>query len=519
MLFNSHEFLFGFLPLVACLYFVIARWHHDYALGFMFLASLAFYAAWDYRFVPLLLGSMTFNYLVGAWLLGPGTAHPPWRRRWVLAAGVAGNLLLLGYFKYAKFFLDNVALVTGARFDAGEIVLPLGISFFTFTQIAFLVDAWRGRVESLSAVRYGLFVTYFPHLIAGPIVHHREMMPQFASLAARRPQAANLAVGLTIFAIGLFKKTVLADSVAPFVAPVFDPGSAGFVAAPSFVAAWGAALAYTLQLYFDFSAYCDMAIGLSWIFGVRLPLNFFSPYRATSIIDFWRRWHMTLSRFLRDYLYIPLGGSRHGTARRYQALLATMLLGGLWHGASWTFVVWGALHGAYLCINHAWRVIFPPAAAPGAAARGLAWLLTFVAVVVGWVFFRAPSMEVALGVLGGMAGMNGVVLPGAWSLRLPALGAFLGDLGVRFGPILGFERGPQASWIIALLALALLAPNVAQLVRSQAAMLWDKRIAEGEAHERLQWRMDSRWAAAAGALGAVATLAIGRVSEFLYFQF
>ena len=489
MLFNSHEFLFGFLPLVACLYFLIARWHHGYALGFMFLASLAFYAAWDYRFVPLLLGSITFNYLVGAWLLGPGAAHPSWRRRCVLAAGVAGDLLLLGYFKYAKFFLDNVALVTGAHLDAGEIVLPLGISFFTFTQIAFLVDAWRGRVESLSAVRYGLFVTYFPHLIAGPIVHHREMMPQFASLAARRPQLENLAVGLSIFAIGLFKKTVLADSVAPYVAPVFDPGSAGFVAEPGFTAAWGAALAYTLQLYFDFSAYCDMAIGLSWVFGVRLPVNFFSPYRATSIIDFWRRWHMTLSRFLRDYLYIPLGGNRRGTARRYQALLATMLLGGLWHGASWTFVVWGALHGFYLCINHAWRAFFPPL-----RSRVLAWSITFLAVVIGWVFFRAPSIDVALGVLKGMCGMNGLAFPAA-----------------------GWRT--HAWWIIGLLVIALRAPNVAQLVRAQAPLLWDPRIPEGEASVRLQWRMDPRWAAVVGALGAVATLAIGRVSEFLYFQF
>jgi len=331
-----------------------------------------------------------------------------------LASAIAANLALLGYFKYGGFFLENVDGLLGRPFADPRIVLPLGISFFTFTQIAYLVDTWKGRANERNPVHYALFVTYFPHLIAGPILHHSEMMPQFRIPLTYQFDFDKFTTGLCIFAFGLFKKVVLADGVAKFVAPVFDSAERGV--AVSLPDAWGGALAYTFQLYFDFSGYCDMAIGLSWLFGIALPLNFDSPYKATSIIAFWRRWHMTLSRFLRDYLYIPLGGNRHGSARRYINLFATMTIGGLWHGAGWTFVAWGALHGAYLWANHAWSTATHTrlnlVAVPPPVRSTIAWLLTFLAVVVGWVLFRARTIAGAGQVLAGMAGLHGIV-PGS----------------------------------------------------------------------------------------------------------
>lgn len=352
MLFSSPEFIYLYLPIVLLGFFWLAKWSHRIAATWLTAASLFFYGWWNPAYLGLLMASIFFNYSMGVVLARESMRPPDSRRRFLLVFGIAANLLLLGYFKYANFFLDSTNAVIGTTWDAGEIILPLGISFFTFTQIAFLVDAWRGLAKEFNFIHYGLFVTYFPHLIAGPVLHHKEMMPQFGQSETYRLQWENIAVGLTIFAIGLFKKIVLADGVAPYASPVFDAAHAGETL--TFLEAWGGVLAYTLQLYFDFSGYSDMAIGASRLFGVRLPLNFNSPYQALNIIDFWRRWHMTLSRFLRDYLYFALGGNRHGKSRRYVNLLVTMLLGGLWHGAGWTFVVWGGLHGLYLVINHAW---------------------------------------------------------------------------------------------------------------------------------------------------------------------
>jgi D-alanyl-lipoteichoic acid acyltransferase DltB (MBOAT superfamily) len=345
--------------------------------------------------VSLLIGSIAFNYLIGL-LLVARQLHPRTRFS-VLTMGVAGDLLILGIFKYAGFLAANLNAVFSTGITV-HIPLPVGISFYTFTQIAFLVDAYRGKVAHYALPHYALFVTYFPHLIAGPILHHSDMIPQFERAEAKRADAHLILCGLIIFAIGLFKKTCLADGIQPLVSQAFGPN------APSFDQAWIGALAYTFQLYFDFSGYSDMAIGISLMFGIYLPLNFESPYKATNVIDFWRRWHMTLSQFLRDYLYIPLGGNRHGRVLRYVNLMITMLLGGLWHGAAWTFVAWGALHGGYLCINHAWNNFGPkvsPLFAP--LANVAARLLTFVSVVVAWVFFRADSLDSALGILSKMA--------------------------------------------------------------------------------------------------------------------
>jgi alginate O-acetyltransferase complex protein AlgI len=401
MLFNSYPFIFVFLPAVLCGYFAASRLGTQAPVIWLAVASLVFYSFSNWPFVALLLASIAFNYLVGWLLISRRLRERP--RFAVLTAGVAGDLMTLGVFKYAGFLVANFNAVLSTSF-AVNILLPVGISFYTFTQIAFLVDAYRGKVAHYALPHYALFVTYFPHLIAGPILHHRDVIPQFEAADSKRPNPRLILYGLIIFGIGLSKKTVLADGIQPLVALAFHQAS------PSFDQAWIGALAYTFQLYFDFSGYSDMAIGISLMFGIFLPLNFNSPYKATSVIDFWRRWHMTLSQFLREYLYIPLGGNRHGWLLRYVNLMITMLLGGLWHGAAWTFVIWGALHGLYLCINHAWTNYGPPMPPRlQRAASVAAFLLTFLAVVVAWVFFRADSLASALSVLSRMADPGQIV--------------------------------------------------------------------------------------------------------------
>jgi alginate O-acetyltransferase complex protein AlgI len=395
MLFNSYSFIFLFLPAALIGYFMLGRLGNLAPVIWLVLASLVFYSVSNWQFVLLLLGSVAFNYLIGLLLISERLRAGP--RFAVLTIGVAGDLLVLGTFKYAGFVAANLNALFSTNL-AVDILLPVGISFYTFTQIAFLVDAYRGEVAGYRLPHYALFVTYFPHLIAGPILHHKDMIPQFERAEAKRPDPHLILCGVIIFAIGLFKKTCLADGIQPLVSLAFGPNT------PSFDHAWLGALAYTFQLYFDFSGYSDMAIGISLMFGIFLPLNFNSPYKARNIIDFWRRWHMTLSQFLRDYLYFPLGGNRRGPVLRYVNLMITMMLGGLWHGAAWTFVAWGVLHGVYLCVNHAWNN-FGVAIAPRfeRAATMAASMLTFVSVVVAWVFFRADSLPTALYVLSKMA--------------------------------------------------------------------------------------------------------------------
>jgi D-alanyl-lipoteichoic acid acyltransferase DltB (MBOAT superfamily) len=408
MLYNSFPFILGFLPLCLLLYFLSARIGRGVANVVLVVMSLAFYAWWDWRNVPILLTSIVFNYTIGLELRRGRKARP------LLILGVGGNLAILAFFKYANFAMWNLSAISGGSFAPWKIVLPLGISFFTFTQIAFLVDAWRGEARELDFARYCLFVTFFPHLIAGPIVHHRELMPQFASEAARWWNARNMSLGIAFFSLGLFKKVAIADTLAPWASEVFN--SAGPV---DLGLGWRGALAYTMQLYFDFSGYSDMAIGLGLMFNVRLPDNFDAPYRAGSIADFWRRWHITLSRFLRDYLYIPLGGSRRGEPRRLFNLFVTMLLGGLWHGAGWTFVAWGGYHGLLLALNRAWIARRPPL--PSIVGRPL----TFLAVVAGWVLFRAHSIRRAGSLLASMAGFYGTASHKDLQTQFVALGILL----------------------------------------------------------------------------------------------
>lgn len=402
MLYNSFEFIFIFLPICLAVYYLSARLSRGLANALLVVASLVFYAYWDWDRVlkswphfsladsnlALILLSITGNYVIGALV----RRFP---KKWILTIGVTANLSALAYFKYANFALFNWDTLTGQTFAPLQIVLPLGISFFTFTQIAFLVDAYKGAARELDFFRYCLFVVFFPHLIAGPIVHHSEIMPQFALADSKKWQPNNIHIGIAFFTLGLCKKVIIADTCGPWANGVFDS-----TAAVHFFDAWRGAIAYTMQLYFDFSGYSDMAIGLSMLFNVRLPDNFDSPYRSVNIVDFWRRWHITLSRFLRDYLYIPLGGNRKGEGRRQLNLMVTMLLGGFWHGAGWTYIIWGGYHGVLLVVNHLWAKRRTPLPSP------LARVLTFVAVVVGWVFFRSNSVDRAWHLLKSMAGIS-----------------------------------------------------------------------------------------------------------------
>lgn len=520
MLFNSVEFIFGYLPITFALFFVLAKVSRRLAAAWLAAASLFFYGWWDATYLWLLGSSIVANFLLGSAIARAHSESKLPRAKAVLIFAVTANLVVLGYYKYANFFMATLNDVGIAQLDFPNVLLPLGISFFTFTQIAFLVDAYYGKAKEYDLVHYTLFVTYFPHLIAGPVLHHKEMMPQFAQSSTYSVRLENIAVGSTIFLIGLFKKTVLADGVAPYATPVFSAAKQGQEL--DFFEAWGGALAYTLQLYFDFSGYSDMAIGLSRLFGIQLPLNFNSPYKAVSIIDFWRRWHMTLSRFLRDYLYVPLGGNRKGAARRYLNLFVTMLLGGLWHGAGWTFIAWGALHGFYLMVNHAWLALkrrVGLASSPSSmVGRLLARCLTLLAVIVGWVFFRAETFDAALIVLAGMFGINGVSLPASVVNALGAIGGMLVGAGVEARLGGGGVFVSTFLWVAVAGTIALFAPNTQELMEHFKPAL-DHVPTTRSGKWTLRWRPSLRWAFAVALIGAVGLLSMTGVSEFLYFQF
>jgi len=400
MLFNSYEFIFMFLPFTFFVYFfLLSKRLVTGAKGFLVFASLFFYSWWNVLYLPLILSSMLFNYVVGS-SLNKEFEHRKVSKKQLLLFGLIANLALLGYFKYTDFFLENFNGIFGADVPLLHIALPLAISFFTFQQIAYLVDSYRGETKEYDFLNYALFVTFFPQLIAGPIVHHKEMMPQFASRWNLVKNYKNIALGLFIFSIGLFKKVVIADTFAVWATNGFDKAET-----LNLIEAWATSLSYTFQLYFDFSGYADMAIGIALLFNIKLPINFNSPYKALDIQDFWRRWHMTLSRFLRDYIYIPLGGNRYGSFRTYNNLMITFILGGIWHGAGWTFIFWGFLHGLALVVHKLWKSFGMN------MPRVLAWFITFNFINIAWVFFRAKEWEDAVKVLSAMFSLENVVLP------------------------------------------------------------------------------------------------------------
>ena len=522
MLFNSYVFLFFFLPVTLVGFHLIGKQgHHKVAISWLVGASFVFYGWWNPAYLGLILGSILFNYAVGFSLLG----RP---HKLTLFLGVAGNLGVLGYFKYANFFIDNINALTSNDIILEQIILPLGISFFTFQQITYLVDAYRGETREYNFLHYCLFVAFFPQLIAGPIVHHKEMLPQFAKDALYGLKSRNLAVGFTIFIIGLFKKVVLADGIAVHATSVFAGAEHGVFL--TFFEAWGGALAYSFQLYFDFSGYSDMAIGLARMFGVRLPLNFNSPFKATSIIDFWRRWHITLSRFLRDYLYIPLGGNRKGEARRFTNLMIAMLLGGLWHGAGWNFVLFGLAHGTYIVICGAWvkvkkNISDNSVIKSTVVANSIGRVITFLAVVLAFVPFRAESMDGTRNMLAAMLGRHGLSLSPSLIGEIGNAEQWLLEHGVVFHGMFhnhAFGADPKwgIAWVVALLLASTLLPNTQQLLRRYSPALETyKNEIPCSRYRWIEWRPTAPWALFTFGIFIITILSLTQASEFLYFQF
>lgn len=490
MLFNSPEFIFLFLPISLVVYVALQR-HRCKSLSkyWLITCSLFFYGWWNVIYLPLLLGSIICNFLIGKKLNEPTVRRKGAARKGILIFGVTMNLALLAYFKYTGFFISNLNLLAEQTLTPPDIVLPLAISFFTFQQVAYLVDCYRLEAREHNFANYTLFVTFFPQLIAGPIVHHSEMIPQIEKKWRNSERYRNLTLGLFIFSLGLFKKVILADTFAQWATMGFDQKES-----LTFLEGWSTSLSYTFQLYFDFSGYSDMAIGAALLFCIKLPINFNSPYKALDIQDFWRRWHITLSRFLRDYLYVPLGGNRHGPLRTGINLLITFILGGLWHGAGWMFVCWGALHGLALVGHRAWRHLGCRMPAV------LAWLVTFNFVNIAWIFFRARDMDSAFKVLAAMFTLTP--------------NAVLGDL---FRLLDAYRHTPAAEWLAP--SPALLGPSVAcWLLAGLGTVLMLRNSGERD------YRNEgvSAWAPfgyAILATTAVIGMSISSHSEFIYFNF
>jgi alginate O-acetyltransferase complex protein AlgI len=542
MLFNSPEFLLGLLPASLLVFFCLGGLgRHRSAILWLTIASLFFYGWWNVWYVPLLLCSILLNFLVGEKLRASGG-------RFWLVFGVVGNLLVLGYYKYIGFLAEVVSDAAGLNWAIPHVVLPLAISFFTFQQIAYLVDCHAGLVKETSLLNYAAFITFFPHLIAGPITHHKEMIPQFQSERIFSPQPLSLALGTTIFVVGLFKKVAIADVIAQYANPVFDAAASNQPLTA--IDAWIGAFAYTLQLYFDFSGYSDMAIGAGLLFGIRLPQNFASPLRAANIAEFWQRWNMTLTRFITSYIYNPivLAWTRSRTRGKlpliqlgrttpgafvWLLLIPTMIsmtISGIWHGAGYQFLFFGALHGAYIVAYRLWREvkmrIWPNRRTGFPFGRSLAIALTLTCVVASIVLFRSASATAAIHMFSCMFGANGIVVPQGWA-NLPVVSALVNVLNLKVGYQM-FPYSYPLMLIIPLLILVLAAPNIYELMGDYETALVAK-----QAKPRVNansWRLSSRdfrWRPSLGysaLIGILAFVTLTRIvsnapSEFIYFRF
>lgn len=555
MLFNSHVFVFIFLPVTLIGFYVIGRYANKRA-GILWLvsASLFFYGWWSWAFAGMLVGSVLFNAHLGRFLID---RKPPKKTaKFLLIIGISANLGLLGYFKYAGFIADNLNLLFEGGLSVGEIALPIAISFYTFQQIAFLVDAYRDQVPEFHLLDYFLFVTFFPQLISGPIVHHQEIIPQYKNPSPIRFNLEKFAAGLTVFLIGLFKKSVLADGSARWADPIFSAAADGTVL--TFAESWVGALSFTCQLYFDFSGYSDMAIGLGYMFGIVLPVNFLSPLKSASIIEFWQQWHMTLTRFLTDYLYTPLAVR----AARRQALkskgaaptgkmsigefvsrvmwptVITMFLAGLWHGAGYQFIAWGLLHGFYLTINHAWRIIRRNlgliSQTESSLRKGFSVLITFCAILVSFIIFRAESISSALDIMQAMIGMNGISFGKSSAAMFSGQLDQLANAGIVFEGLFSNELLPDVdfiwAWLLVLLTLIMAAPNTFELFRIQdrdkEPLGIETDALPGAVSLRARafalfvpWRVGLIWAVASGVMFLMSVLQLFNPAPFLYFQF
>lgn len=479
MLFNSLEFLLLFMPLCVCSFYFCARFSQKAALINLIVFSLIFYSVWNPYYLVLLISSICLNYALGG-------ALQKNKSRILLGIAISVNLLSIAYFKYLDFLIGTSNALLDTEMTLQNVVLPLGISFFTFQQISYVIECYRGEIKTRDFKSYMLFVSFFPQLIAGPIVRFQEVSHQFIDERFAKLDWKKILPGLIIFSIGLSKKVFLADDIAAQASPIFAKADAGGTL--TFLEAWFGSIAYSFQIYFDFSAYSDMAIGLGLMLGIVLPVNFLSPYKAANIIDFWRTWHITLSRFLRDYLYFPLGGNRHGKIRRYINLMIVMLLGGLWHGASWNFVIWGGLHGGYLIINHAVRRLLANRAKPFVINKPFSIAITFIVVTFAWVFFRADTFEGALHMASVMTTLPDWEQFSSNMILLPKLGYFLFPCAV-------------AVWMM---------PNSIQMLRTIQT-----RIEKPEQYSL----MVPTILAAIGFAMCTYFIFAGVYSEFIYFQF
>lgn len=456
MLFNSYEFIFLFLPISFLVYFFLnQRRLITAAKIWLVFSSLFFYGWWNISYLPLIVSSLLFNYIITSFIIHPGkTKIINLNKKSLLYLGLVFNIGLLGYFKYMDFFIANINTVLGSDIELLKLALPLAISFFTLQQIAFLIDCYEGLVKKNKFIDYAIFVTFFPQLIAGPIVHHKEMMPQFANVKNKVKNYQNIALGLFIFFIGLFKKVVIADTFAIWATAGFDTATS-----LNLIAAWVTSLSYTFQLYFDFSGYTDMAIGAALLFNIKLPQNFNSPYKATGMIDFWSRWHLTLTNFITTYIYTPIIRS-FGKLTFHKAMFATVvtfLIAGLWHGASWMFVIFGGLHGIGIAANHYWRktnITLNPI---------VSWFITFNFINITFVFFRATSFDDATKVLSGMVNIDNIVLPSFLVNKL----SFLSQYEINFGNFMAEVSGGFHTplWILAGVIIVTLTTNSSEKIR------------------------------------------------------
>jgi D-alanyl-lipoteichoic acid acyltransferase DltB (MBOAT superfamily) len=544
MLFNSYPFIFIFLPITFLGARILSLVSQRYVVWWLVIASLFFYAYWNPPFVTLLLGSAIFNYLMAQFIERALVNHYDQRKRYLLIFAVIINLAILAYFKYTNFFLESVYTAFGMHFSSLDIILPLGISFFTFTQLAFLVDTSQGMTTERSFSNYLLFVTFFPHLIAGPLIHHKQMMPQFADAKNFHFNTTNISLGITIFVLGLAKKIFIADYLGEVADPVFAAAQTGQHI--QFFEAWTGILGYTLQLYFDFSAYSEMAIGLSLLFNIRMPLNFNSPCKSESIIDFWQRWHMTLTRYIGEYLYNPIAMyfmrkefRRSEFAQIIYTLivptLTTFVIAGLWHGANWTFLIFGSMHGVYLVINHLWRKYKKHKAwvFTSSSYKRLACLLTYLAVVFAFVFFRSDSVTTALQMIRAMIGMSGVSLPATIAHVLPGIDTIASTLSLTFNGIFPgnlFKQSHMHIFLLLLVGHAIVwgMPNLHQVMcrfsvttqdMSEKAM--KKREIPKGLFKNLIWNPTLLWAICIGVTFFAIAIALATIksSAFLYYQF
>lgn len=520
MVFSSYNFLLFFLPCLCIILYFAQRLNKIHLIILLIVSSLIFLGFWDWKLLWVLLFSIFINFAIASVILKLQEKYI--LKKTFLVIGIIFNLSLLGYFKYSNFFIDNINQFFNYNISSLNLILPLGISFYTFQQIAYLIDIHRKEVKKHNLIYYLLFVTFFPQLIAGPIVHHKEMMPQFLKGKAGYFKINLVACGITFFTIGLFKKVIMADSMSTYASPVFEAAGKGILV--PFFEAWGGTFAYTFQIYFDFSGYSDMAIGLGLIFGLKLPINFFSPYKSSNLIEFWKSWHITLSRFLKYYLYFPLGGNKNGIFRKYINIFLVMVIGGFWHGANWTFVIWGFMHGVGIILCHLWNDFFNKGnihnkRSKSSVKKWMGCFLTIIFINFTWVFFRSQNLESAMIVIDGMLGLNGIILPKTYLIYFEPFVNILSNYNIKFEESYLFFGKDQVLTLLIFLLIILLFPNSNEFINYQSSKNQINSNETKNLLKKINWKPTSFWAILLSLLTILCLIFMSRSGEFLYFQF